>query len=210
MRKEIKALILYFAILPLAFPAGAQQFIPQLLSPAPVSGGGSLYYGYGCSGTSTNTCTAGGTTQGLADYLIMQPVTMGSNGAGYSVSVIGGYLSNSDGGAAHNMEVGIYPDSGGSGPDGTSGDLCHSSSVSIAAGAAAAWVEATPSSCPTLTAATVYWIAVRLDNASLYYYYDVSTPLAYYTSKTFGNWTAFTGPSAASGPYSIYVKVTPN
>lgn len=202
--------------------AQAQILGPIFQKPTAVAPS-ATYYGYSNT-TMTGVSSApaasvhGATAQGLADYAIATMVTMGANSGGYAVDKCAASVSNSDGVAAHNMQCAVYGDltvgcdaSAAHCPDVNPGALCYTSSASIAAGASAAWVEATPASCPVLTANAIYWVVVEYDNASLNYYNDATTPYSFFWVPNFGSWgTQATTASQTTNAYSMYVKVTAN
>ena len=171
----------------------------QILAPV-VTGGSSVafaYYGYGCNGTSTNTCTVGGTDQTNAStFALSAAFTTGSKTSAVACGV---YLSGTPTG--HNFKCAIYLNGATEHAPVTN---CGSASTAAVAG----WNEATLTGC-TLSASTAYVVAVLTDHADLYVRGDATGSNEY--NGNFASYAAFptlTGDwSTLGNTWSTYVKM---
>jgi hypothetical protein len=169
---------------------------------------GSLYYGYGCNGTSTNTCTVGSLMSGnLASYVLFYvPFTTGSDASGYTAKAIGAnwaqYNISSD-----TWIAGIY-----TGTPGGTFTLVSGCSATATAIGALGWQELALSGC-TLAKSTAYYIGYSASNAADELYYNGASGLtgAYAANAYTGTLPSSIATTNGGGnTLSGYVRVTAN
>jgi hypothetical protein len=173
--------------------------------------GMTMYYGYGCAGTSTNSCTVGNTTNvpGNSDLASGSSITTGADPNGYTVNACGWYFSTSNSSPNNSYRCAVYT------LNGTTATLvsnCAQTSDQTI-GAVPGWSEsAMPSGC-TLAANSTYFIFKETNgtNGTSTNYDLNSNTNAYLSSWTYGNWSSsISGLTTNALSNSAYLKVTSN
>jgi hypothetical protein len=159
-----------------------------------------LYYGYGCAGTASNTCTIGGSSQGSVSGSTVVPAAIrtGADPSGYTVAAMGAYFAA----AAGNVTFAIYSGSP------TLGTLVCSASAEVPLTLADAWTENNNFSGCTLAASTTYYLALQQSSDGSEIAYDTAT--GYYFASTYGTWPSTQTLTSSGNDYSVYVRVAPN
>jgi hypothetical protein len=167
----------------------------------------SLYYGAGCNGTSTNTCTTSGTTLEWSNsFQYGNPITTGSDASGYTVQACGIYNAGTTG-SLTTMQCAIYAAASPSSP--VSGCV---SSASSANAAYSSWVENTHFSGCTLAASTSYYLFFQSAATTTGFERTYNTGATeYYHTSTYGTWAStLTWSTNANQLFNAYVRVTAN
>jgi hypothetical protein len=173
--------------------------------------GTSMYYGYGCTGTSTNTCTVGSSTNvpGNSNLVSGSSITTGPDPRGYTVNACGWYFSASNASPNNEYRCAVYS------LNGTTATLvsnCAQTSDQTI-GTVPGWSESTmPSGC-TLAANTAYFIFKETNGTNgTTTNYDLNTNTnAYLSTWSYGSWSAtISGMTTNTLSNSAYLKVTSN
>jgi hypothetical protein len=196
--KKALLVIALLAIVPLF-----GQILAPILFHAPTSGGVTLYYGYGCSGTSTNTCTVGGSNeQNVQTFALVTPITTGSNVAGYTVNACGVYIVTLDP-TNKGVVCAIYT-------GGTTSTTTVCTTTSAATMSGTGWQENTNFSGCTLSASTSYSVAYIVQASGTFIAFDTTS----YGFSTPGvTYPTFNSPQASwTGGFttSVYARVVTN
>lgn len=168
------------------------------------SGGASyLYYGPGCNGTSTNTCTIGGTTQsGIDSYTLGFSFTTGSNTNGYDVVSVLQYLSALDG-SNPQINGAIYSNNS------FVASLVCTPTADITPSAGAGWKENSNFTGCHLSPVTIYVIGFQNKGAGNTVVYDTGVELyGYLTGTSYGTFNAGGPWNNSTTARSNAVKVT--
>jgi hypothetical protein len=193
--RQILALLLSFLF--------AHWQIPVPILGAPTHA--TLFYGYGCAGTSTNTCTVGGssatTTNGFTSGI---RITTGSNAAGYNLVACGVNIGATVGSGF--LACAVYDNNNtGSNPIA----YCTTSST-IALTTANAWNEnATFGNC-NLSPSTTYTIVWQLNQSATTIQYDATGTRYVSAWSSFGVFSSGVTWSTSSFTYSQYIRVLAN
>jgi hypothetical protein len=167
-------------------------------------GGVSLFYGPGCNGVATNTCTVQTTDQAtVSRYPVGAAFTTGNNAAGYSLNACGVYQSAIATSPNNVMRCAIYSGS----PPTTK--ICEVTADATLA--ANSWTENTSFAGCTLNANTTYWIFSGTPNNSNTYRRAASGSGGYYFGLGSEVWPSiFRTPITATSTnlYSQYVRLT--
>ena len=159
-----------------------------------------LYYGYGCAGTSTNTCTVGGNTGGgLNSLTIGEPITTGSDASGYTVKAVGVFFNA----VAGTMIAAIYTSGG------TLVSNCTASS-SVTPSGSNVWYENTNFSGCSLAANTAYYVSYQTSSGSAISPYDNTGNATVYVSATYGTFASSVSFTVQAASRSVYARVTAN
>lgn len=166
--------------------------------------GSFLYYGPGCVGTSTNTCSIGGTTQSsIQSYTLGASFTLGSNAHGYDVASCFQYMTTRDG-TNPQIDCAIYD---GTLPNMTS-PVC-TTTAEITPSAGAGWKENTNFTSCHLAASTLYVIVFQNKGVGNTVVYDAgSETYGYSAGSTYGAWPTSAPWNSAASVRSQVVKVT--
>lgn len=198
MRQLSLLALLLVACFLLAAPSGVQQNVVNTSLPVVVT---TLYYGYGCAGTSTNTCTVGlGNTDMGAGRILAWPITTGANAAGYSVKACGVDYHHVD--STTGMGCAVYDNNSTTSP--VSG-CTTSAGMNITTG----WFENTNFSGCTLAASTTYKIAFQLSTVDGYFWRD-SSGTDYFFAGTYPTFNSSITWSSQTQTPSFYIRVTAN
>ena len=164
-----------------------------------ISGGSYLYYGLGCTGTSsTSSCTAPTGSQATVDSdLLGGSFTVGADTNNYTLNAVGGYFSTPSG----NFHAAVYTEAP---PQAlVCGDTAQASQ-----GSSAGWVENINCSGCTLIHGTEYIIAIQPDNNTSAI--GTITGSGVYLANTYGSTPSSATFSGYATQWLTYVKVTAN
>jgi hypothetical protein len=160
-----------------------------------------LYYGPGCVGTSTKTCTVANTAYNFqAGYTAGASFTTGANAAGYTATHCGFYANA---GTTAHWRCAIYK----SGSPATLVTNCNQTSDNSLV-ATPSWQEsAMPAGC-MLAASTLYFVQFEFSGSGQTRYQSASSGGGY-IGMAYGAWA--TSPTIiGTAFYSSYAKVTAN
>lgn len=194
----MRKLLHLFLFLSIATPLVAQGIMFGVTSKKRVVT--TLYYGYGCAGTSTNTCTVGGSSGNSGGFLGAIPITTGANAAGYTVKACG---KDFNGSFAGNFTCAVYDNAGSSSP--VSG-CTASSQVAEASG----WTENTNFSGCTLAASTTYKLAFQVSVVGTNFELQDGSGSGFFVAATYPTFASGVTWSSQSVSRSHYVRVTVN
>jgi hypothetical protein len=159
-----------------------------------------LYYGYGCNGTSTNTCTVGGSSATIGSTTQDgNAITTGSDASGYTVNACGIDISASAG----NMQCAIYA-------SGATGSPIANCTATAAVPTTTGWVEDTNFTSCTLSASTTYYVIYQASSNSQTRLYDSGGTQYNHTGTTFGTFPSNVTWNTQSFTTSFYIRVTAN
>jgi hypothetical protein len=157
------------------------------------------YYGYGCNGTTTQTCTVGGSNFTGFGESVAIAITTGSHAAGYTVQGLGVYFASNFGGQ---MQGAVYVSGGTTSPV---SNCVVTGSTNVTGNT---WIENTLFSGCSLAASTTYYIVYQQSGSNPTRAYD-ATGTQYTATATFGTF-ASTAWSSSTASDSMYIRVTEN
>jgi hypothetical protein len=180
------------------------QIVPQGGITVSGSSPAFLFYGYGCNGTSTNTCTIGGTAQGaVSTFALAAPITTGADAMGYTVQACGVYMNTLDS-TNKGFSCAIYP----SGPSVSPVCVITSGTNATLTG----WSENTNFSGCTLAGSTAYVICYQVQGGGTSVNQDATAGVGFHPGATYP--TPFPAPSSpqfqTGNVYSQYIRVAAN